>query len=120
MEIVAYADDNTTARMYVSGKLRSAGYEVKVFSTVEDLLASTLEGVAVIVLDDSFGEGRLSGLEAIPRILKKHPEAKIVMFTASTLPRGVFTSAGAKRVVDKLDFSGVEILIQTLKRLLKE
>lgn len=84
--IVVIDDENDILSMLEKYLTREGGYKVKTFNNPVTAISSLPKDTDLILLDIMMPQ--MNGLDALPKLLEKNPNAKVLMMTAySTLDK---------------------------------
>ncbi len=119
MKKILIVDDDAEFRSHLTEVLKGEGYETESAATAKEALTMSEQQEYDVVLLD-FMMPRMSGIDALLEIRKRHPKAKVIMITAfATVENAVDAiRKGANDYISK-PFK-IPDLITTIRRVLEE
>jgi CheY-like chemotaxis protein len=107
-------DDDPLLRCVLTRVIGPIGYEVCAEAESPDEALEVIDRVAadVVVLDLALRGGR--GEALLGTIVESHPEARVVVFSAQVEDHDALLAAGAVAVIEKPDFSALEVVLGDL------
>ncbi|WP_428739184.1 response regulator [Sulfurimonas sp.] len=117
--IVIIDDENEILNMLERYFVRNTDYKVQTFSNPVTAISSLSKNTDIILLDIMMPQ--MSGLDALPKLLEKAPDAKVLMMTAySTLDKVLNAHRfGATDYIMK-PFSSLDDLGKKIEEVLKK
>jgi DNA-binding NtrC family response regulator len=117
--IVIVDDENDILQMLEKYLSRDGGYKVRTFNNPLNAITSIPKDTDLIMLDIMMPQ--MNGLDALPKLLEKNPNAKVLMMTAySTLDKVLNAHRhGATDYIMK-PFSSLDALGKKIKEVLKK
>jgi DNA-binding NtrC family response regulator len=119
INIVIIDDDDQILTMLSKFLSRDPNYSIKTYANPLTAIAAVNKDTDIILLDIMMPQ--LNGIEALPKLLEKNPQVKILMMTAySTLDKVLNAHRyGAHDYIMK-PFSSLDALGKKVKELLKK
>lgn len=119
INIVIIDDESDIVQMLEKYLLREGGYKVKTFTNPVTAISSLPKETDLILLDIMMPQ--MNGLDALPKLLEKNPNTKVLMMTAySTLDKVLNAHRyGADDYIMK-PFASLDVLGQKIKEILKK
>lgn len=117
--IVIIDDENDILQMLEKYLSRDGGYKVRTFNNPLNAISSLPQDTDLIMLDIMMPQ--MNGLDALPKLLEKNPNTKVLMMTAySTLDKVLNAHRhGATDYIMK-PFSSLDTLGRKIKEVLKK
>lgn len=117
--IVIIDDENDILSMLEKYLTREGGYKVKTFNNPVTAISSLPKDTDLVLLDIMMPQ--MNGLEALPKLLEKNPDIKVLMMTAySTLDKVLNAHRyGANDYIMK-PFSSLNALGKKIEEILKK
>ncbi|PNV84127.1 MAG: response regulator [Sulfurimonas sp.] len=117
--IVIIDDENDILQMLEKYLSRDGGYKVKTFNNPVAAISSLPKDTDLILLDIMMPQ--MNGIDALPKLLEKSPNSKVLMMTAySTLDKVLNAHRhGATDYIMK-PFSSLDVLGKKIKEILKK